>query len=206
MVACQPVRRFTTARGRDAVFWQSSRTRKRARPKVRVPTARAGGYWLVGSDGGVYAFDAPFEGSLPGIGQHVSDIVGMAATPDDRGYDLTLSNGAVSAFGDARYFGGANTEPHLNASIVGIAVDPATGGYWLAGADGGVYAFGAPFEGSAADTHLNQPVIAIGARSDGSRYDLAAADGGVFIYQGAFLGSLSGRRLNAPVVGMTVVG
>jgi ERCC4 domain/Lsr2 len=32
---------FTTARGRDAVFWQSPRTRKQARPNVRVPTARA---------------------------------------------------------------------------------------------------------------------------------------------------------------------
>ncbi len=34
---------FTTARGRDAVFWQSPRTRKQARPNVAVPTARAAG-------------------------------------------------------------------------------------------------------------------------------------------------------------------
>ncbi len=34
---------FTTARGRDVVFWQSPRTRKQARPNVRVPTARAAG-------------------------------------------------------------------------------------------------------------------------------------------------------------------
>ncbi|MGH3527345.1 MAG: Lsr2 family DNA-binding protein [Pseudonocardiaceae bacterium] len=34
---------FTTARGRDAVFWQSPRTRKQARPDVRTPTARAAG-------------------------------------------------------------------------------------------------------------------------------------------------------------------
>jgi hypothetical protein len=34
---------FTTARGRDAVFWQSPRTRKQARPNVRTPTARAHG-------------------------------------------------------------------------------------------------------------------------------------------------------------------
>ncbi|HET6794096.1 MAG TPA: ERCC4 domain-containing protein [Acidimicrobiales bacterium] len=34
---------FTTARGRDAVFWQSPRTRKQARPSVAVPTARASG-------------------------------------------------------------------------------------------------------------------------------------------------------------------
>ena len=34
---------FTTARGRDVVFWQSPRTRKQARPNVRTPTARAHG-------------------------------------------------------------------------------------------------------------------------------------------------------------------
>ena len=34
---------FTTARGRDVVFWQSPRTRKQARPNVRTPTARAAG-------------------------------------------------------------------------------------------------------------------------------------------------------------------
>ncbi len=34
---------FTTARGRNAVFWQSPRTRKQARPQVNLPTARAAG-------------------------------------------------------------------------------------------------------------------------------------------------------------------
>jgi ERCC4 domain/Lsr2 len=34
---------FTTARGRDAVFWQSPRTRKQARPQVNLPTAQAAG-------------------------------------------------------------------------------------------------------------------------------------------------------------------
>ncbi|MFB9726212.1 ERCC4 domain-containing protein [Haloechinothrix salitolerans] len=34
---------FTKARGRDAVFWQSPRTRKQARPNLRTPSARAAG-------------------------------------------------------------------------------------------------------------------------------------------------------------------
>ncbi len=34
---------FTTARGREAVFWQSPRTRKQTCPDVRTPTARAAG-------------------------------------------------------------------------------------------------------------------------------------------------------------------
>ena len=34
---------FTQGRGREMVFWQSPRTRKQARPDVRLPTARASG-------------------------------------------------------------------------------------------------------------------------------------------------------------------
>ena len=34
---------FTNARGRQMVFWQSPRTRKQARPDVRLPSARAAG-------------------------------------------------------------------------------------------------------------------------------------------------------------------
>jgi len=34
---------FTVARGRDVIFWQSARTRRQARPNVKVPTARATG-------------------------------------------------------------------------------------------------------------------------------------------------------------------
>ena len=34
---------LTEARGREAIFWQSARTAKQARPGVRTPTARAGG-------------------------------------------------------------------------------------------------------------------------------------------------------------------
>lgn len=34
---------FTTARGREVVFWQSPRTRKQARPQVTLPTARPAG-------------------------------------------------------------------------------------------------------------------------------------------------------------------
>ena len=35
---------FTTARGRDVVFWQSPRTTAKSRPGVRVPTRRASGF------------------------------------------------------------------------------------------------------------------------------------------------------------------
>jgi sugar lactone lactonase YvrE len=165
-----------------------------------------GGYWLVGADGGVYAFGAPFDGSIPGLGQHLSNIVGMAATADGGGYYLVSSTGAVYAFGDAKYQGGANTLPRINAPIVGITVNSATGGYWLAGSDGGIYAYGAPFYGSAGGAHLNQPVVGIAATTSGSGYYLVASDGGVFSYNAPFLGSMGGKHLNAPMVGIAVAG
>ncbi len=165
-----------------------------------------GGYWLVGSDGGVYAFSAPFDGSVPALGQHLTNVVGIAATADGGGYYLVTSTGAVYAFGDAKYQGGANTLPRINAPIVGLSVDSATGGYWEAGSDGGIFAYGAPFRGSAGGGHLNLPVVGISATTDGSGYYLVASDGGVFSYNAPFLGSMGGKHLNAPMVGITVAG
>jgi hypothetical protein len=43
----------------------------------------ASGYDLVGSDGGVFSFgDTSFEGSLPGLGVSVSNIVGDVPTSE----------------------------------------------------------------------------------------------------------------------------
>jgi len=49
-------------------------------------TPSGGGYWLVGADGGVFAFgDAVFVGSLGGVSL-VSPVVGMGVTPSGGGY------------------------------------------------------------------------------------------------------------------------
>ena len=46
-----------------------------------VTTSDDAGYWLIGSDGGIFAFgDAPFVGSLPQVGVSVTDIVGAVPT------------------------------------------------------------------------------------------------------------------------------
>ncbi len=61
-----------------------------------------GGYWLVGADGGIFAFgNATYQGSLPGLGVDVHDIVGMTATATGGGYWITERTGGVLAFGDA---------------------------------------------------------------------------------------------------------
>ncbi len=71
----------------------------------------AGGYWLAGADGGVYAFDAPFHGSLPGLGvTPAAPVVGIAADPGTAagstagGYWLAGVDGGVYAF-DAPFHG-----------------------------------------------------------------------------------------------------
>lgn len=66
----------------------------------------------------------------------------IVTTPSGNGYYVVDSTGAVFAYGDARYHGGANTIK-INAPIVGMDVRPQNDGYWLIGADGGVFAYGA---------------------------------------------------------------
>ena len=62
-------------------------------------TPDGGGYWLVASDGGVFAFgDAGFHGSTGNI-RLTKPVVGMAATPDGGGYWLVASDGGIFAFG-----------------------------------------------------------------------------------------------------------
>jgi len=88
--------------------------------------------------------------------------VGMAVTPDGRGYWLVTAAGGIFAFGDAGLFGSAG-ELALDRPIVGIAATADGRGYWLVSADGGVFAFGdAPYYGSLA-TASAQPVVGIAA-------------------------------------------
>ncbi len=78
------------------------------------------GVWIVASDGGVFALHgAPFFGSIGGR-QLNEPVVGMAATPDGRGYWEVASDGGVFAFGDAPFLGSAVGQT-LDAPIVGIA-------------------------------------------------------------------------------------
>ena len=83
-------------------------------------------------------------------GKKISPIVGGVSHPTGMGYWLVAASGAVYAYGDSRYYGGANVhmvngvqEPLiLNAPIVGMACTPSGNGYWLFGMDGGVFPYG----------------------------------------------------------------
>ena len=130
-------------------------------------------------------------------------IVSLIPSRSGLGYWQVASDGAVYGFGDAKYFGGANSL-RLRQPIVGGARHPAGAGYWLVGADGGVFAYGdSRFFGSAAEIVLNEPIVGIAATPSGNGYWLVASDGGIFAYGDAkFLGSTGNIKLNQPVVGM----
>jgi hypothetical protein len=63
-----------------------------------------GGYWLVASDGGIFAFgDAGFHGSAGALPLD-APIVGMAADDSTGGYWLVASDGGIFSYG-APFFG-----------------------------------------------------------------------------------------------------
>ena len=165
-------------------------------------TADGGGYWMVASDGGIFAFgDAVFHGSAGNI--HLTrPIVGMAASADGGGYWLVASDGGIFAYGDAVFRGSMGGQP-LNEPVVGMARAP-SGGYWLVASDGGIFAFGgAVFHGSTGALRLNRPVVGMTATGDGSGYWFVASDGGIFAFGDAvFHGSTGALTLTRPVVGM----
>jgi hypothetical protein len=158
---------------------------------VRYPTNGAGSapvpgspntqsYDLVGSDGGVFAFNSPFVNSLPGLGVHVNNITGIVPTATDTGYYLVGSDGGVFAF-NAPF---VNSLPGIGVGvndIVGIVPTLGDQGYFLVGSDGGVFAFNAPFEKSlpGLGIHVND-ITGIAATPDDQGYWLVGSNGNVY--------------------------
>src|SRR5204862_192312 len=92
------------------------------------------GYWLVASDGGIFAFGAArLFGSPAALTPH-QPSTGMAPTPTGNGYWLTASDGGVFTFGDAGYFGAAPSRPaNSDRTVVSMVPTAGGGGYWQAG-------------------------------------------------------------------------
>jgi hypothetical protein len=95
--------------------------------------------------------DAVFRGDeceIPLANPIVGLAVNPVTAPDQTGYWLVASDGAVFGFGDAPYRGSVPAAG-VDTSIVAIAADPVGVGYWELGQDGTIYPF------SAAVTHGN---------------------------------------------------
>ena len=163
-----------------------------------TPAATMGDYDLVGADGGVFVFGQPgtgYYGSLPGIGVHVNDIVGMVITGDKKGYYLVGSDGGVFAFGDATFDGSLpGIGIHVD-DIVGITPTANGGGYFLVGKDGGIFAFGnATFEGSLPGIGIHVTnIVSFATNATGQGYWVVGSTGHVYAFGNApELGSASG--------------
>lgn len=149
-----------------------------------IATDGTTGYWEVSTSGGVFAFNVPYYGSLPGDGvTPAAPIVGIEATSNDEGYWLVGANGAVYAFGDASYDGsipGLPASEQSSSQTVAMVVDPGGGGYWLVTADGGVYSFGSvPFYGSLPGEGISSEGI-VSAAPYGGGYAMVSNSGVVY--------------------------
>jgi hypothetical protein len=175
-------------------------------PPATRPSAASPGYWMVASDGGIFAYgSARFFGSTGAIRLN-QPIVGMAATPTGAGYWLVASDGGMFSFGDAGFFGSTGAM-RLNRPIVGMAPTPSGKGYWLVASDGGIFSFGdARFFGSTGAMTLAKPIVGMAAPQSGKGYWLLAADGGVFSFGDAgFLGAAPDRPAARPRSVVTMV-
>ena len=139
----------------------------------------------------------------PGAARLNQPIVGMASTPDGKGYWEVAADGGIFSYGDAHFYGSTGSIA-LNRPIVGMAATSDGKGYWLVASDGGIFAFGdARFYGSTGSIALNRPVVGMASTPGGGGYWLVASDGGIFAFgNAAFAGSTGSIALNRPVVGM----
>ena len=120
------------------------------------------GYYMIGSDGGIFAFgDARFHGSTGNLRLN-QPIVGMSPTPDSKGYWLVASDGGVFAFNAP--FRGSMGATHLNRPVDGLVAYG--NGYLMAASDGGIFDFSnRQFAGSLAQNPPSAPIIGLAAFS-----------------------------------------
>jgi hypothetical protein len=166
-----------------------------------VPSVSGHGYFMVASDGGVFAFgDAHFAGSCPGIGGCVGSAVSVMPDSTGKGYWLVTNVGAVYAFGDAQFYG---APPAQSVPVVDAVPTPDWRGYWLLYANGDVDGFGDATTQGAPLGYVNgfNPASAIFPTADGKGYWVASGRGDVFAYGDApYLGSEAAAGLNGEII------
>ena len=161
------------------------------------------GYYLYGSDGGMFNFgNLPFCGSTGAVAL-AKPIVSMARTPDGGGYWLVAADGGIFSFGDARFFGSTGAM-HLARPIVGMAATPDGQGYWLVASDGGMFSFGdARFHGSTGAMTLAAPIVGMVTTPTGGGYWLAGSNGAIYGFGDApNYGSVANLHLARPILGI----
>ena len=87
-----------------------------------MPDPDGAGYWLVASDGGVFAFDAPFRGSMGGAPLN-KPVTGMVAYGN--GYLMVGEDGGAFNFSDLPFTGSLGGSK-LARPIVAVAPSAGT--------------------------------------------------------------------------------
>ena len=102
----------------DAKFHGSmGDTRLNAPVQSLVPDGDGLGYWLVATDGGIFAFDAAFKGSM---GASLNKpVTGMVRFGD--GYLMVAEDGGIFSFSDKGFFGSLGDNPPARP-VVSVAV------------------------------------------------------------------------------------
>jgi photosystem II stability/assembly factor-like uncharacterized protein len=163
-------------------------------PSIPPPAPGPHGYWLVGSDGGIFSFGKAYFYGSTGSLKLQRPVVGITATPDHGGYWLVAADGGVFSFGDTKFYGsipglglapaGSNAPKRLNAPIVGMVPSTDGRGYFMVASDGGVFAFGdAKFEGSCPGIGgCSGAAVAVMPDTSGSGYWLVTTTGHVYSF------------------------
>jgi ribosomal protein L24E len=83
-----------------------------------VPDSDGAGYWLVASDGGIFAFNAAFKGSM-GDRKLSKPVTGMV--PYGSGYMMVAEDGGIFNFSDKPFDGSLGSTPPSHP-IVSVSV------------------------------------------------------------------------------------
>jgi hypothetical protein len=168
-------------------------------------------YDLVTALGAVYSFGgAGYYGNEEW--RHLAaPIVGMAVTPDGRGYWLVGANGSVFNLGDAHWYGSlARGQLGLGQTIIGMTATPDGKGYWLINDSGQIIPFGdaAPINhGEALPTgETILPIVAGAVTPGGGGAWFTDAKGHVFVVgKAVWYGSRAGLGNPAPIASIAPI-
>jgi len=179
-----------------------------------APAQDDAGYWLIGSDGGVFTIGEPssdsstagippsshprFYGSSGGGGTD-NEWTAIAPVADGSGYWTVRKDGRVFEFGSAIHYG----DPFptvLSGPIIDMAATTTGLGYWLLGGDGGIFAHGdAVYYGRLPTVTIPDLAIGFEARPQNDGYWILQTNGEITTYgaavhygDGSDLGSIDG--------------
>ncbi|MCL4313040.1 MAG: hypothetical protein M1131_02740 [Actinobacteria bacterium] len=172
--------------GGAAVVQETTNTNGIAEPPSFTANGQAGGPYYV-------------TATLPGINPVQFALTNLPPSA----YWTAATNGSVSNFGNASYFGSAYGLTG-GSPVVSMAATPNGQGYWLTTANGSVFGFGnASYFGSAYGLTGGSPVVSMAATPNGQGYWLTTANGSVFGFGNAsYFGSAYGLTGGSPVVSM----